>query len=140
MRIGRYLVSIFMPLLVYAVPGCGGGGGSSEYSVGQVQVTVLHPRGATRSGSKSQGDFDTTTFQFSDPAHKSLTIIVDHGRLRIDDQDFGELNPKDEIVIDARLETPTVKINGVDRQAEMERERSVNGQPDADAAPEDSTS
>ena len=96
--------------------GCGGSGGSSEYTAGGAKVKVLHPpAGGTHSTGKTQGVYSWTYFQWKDTSWKPLTVVVEHHRFNVNGRDYGELKAGDEAVIDARQASPEVSVNGTVR-------------------------
>jgi hypothetical protein len=103
--------------LATAGPGCGGAGGSSEYTAGGAKVKVLHPpSGLSRSSGKTEGDFSETTFTWGDGERGPSKVVVGHGRLQIDGRDYGPLNKGNEAVIDARQGRRRVTVNGAERK------------------------
>ena len=111
--------------------GCGGSGGSSEYTAGGAKVKVLHPpAGGSSSTGKAQGGYSLTTFEYDDTKWKPLTVLVDHDRLGVNGQDYGRLGAGDEAVIDARRADPTVTVNGTARSpTEGEKKKDDSADP-----------
>ncbi|HEV3343034.1 MAG TPA: hypothetical protein VG125_21850 [Pirellulales bacterium] len=87
-----------------------------------VRVRVIHPD--TPNGSRGRTDgtrgISTEVFYWEGPGAGQVEVVIDNGRLSVDGLGFGDVEPKDLVVIDA-LNGKTVTVNGTKRQPDVGR-------------------